>query len=942
MMRPADDPQARADEPSPPVADEAPAPAWPRAFESALLPPTIRHADHPRPALPRPMVLVALAWLTGLTLGWSVPIHPAAPLLGAALAFAAALLERPMTARLNAWLDARRGTGGAEPGRARVVDPAPFSGLLALTALALIGWAAAGRADRVDRRAEAIARAFEAADLARAEGVLSEAPMSTDSGWRLTLAPGAALASGQAPGPPTLFPAKILVYVSDPNRPRPGGPGGNAPAPDPKPAAPAAGNPNPARAENDARLGPALDALPGPTPRLFAGLFPGCRIAVWGRVRAAEAATSPGATDMRATLRSRGAGASFSVGGPADVQILARPGGLRGAWGGLVAGTRSRIDRALGASLSPDSAAMARALFLGDARGIGADLKLKFTRTGLIHLLSVSGAHTGFILLLIVPLGRGLGLRPWALTAFAAAGLVFYASLTGMQPPVIRAAIMATFVLAGWSLRRPSSSLAALAASAFFTSAWDPRDVLRADWQLSYLCIASIALLVPVMYELIPRVDRAKAQDMTLARLRLGSWGRLGLWLPLVTTLAAQMGIFPIQSRLFEQVSLVGLLIQAPAIFLAAAVVTGSTVVGVLGAALPAWAVWPVAAPLDLACRALGEFIDWGSTLPGAALPLRPAPAWLLGAYYLFLIVGPHLLEGGGTLAPPTRRAKLHALARIGVFAALCVWLPPFGTPTPGAPLELFMIDVGQGDCLALRLPDGRVGLIDGGPTRGRDPARQPAVAFLRKMGIDRLDFVLATHADADHIGGLPAVIRSVPVGVFMHGPDRANTGLAEDLGRALTEKSVPRRQIKVGDAFAAGPGCRITALNPAPGFDNNDASVVWLVDLGGLQILLTGDIEAPAERAMLAAGLARDIDILKVAHHGSATSTSDAFLDAFRPEIALISVGRKNRFGHPKPEVMERLARRGILEARTDQWGTVAVQSDGRRARLIRFLADR
>jgi len=242
-------------------------------------------------------------------------------------------------------------------------------------------------------------------------------------------------------------------------------------------------------------------------------------------------------------------------------------------------------------------------------------------------------------------------------------------------------------------------------------------------------------------------------------------------------------------------------------------------------------------------------------------------------------------------------------------------------------------LDVGQGDSVIIRSRDNAV-LIDGGDV-GRG---ETVIAYLRRMGITRLDYVIATHPHSDHIGGLITVLSRVDVGRVLM-PDVVHTTTAfENFIAVIENNQVAVHAPAAGESFAAGI-IDFTVLAPARGFAGsnlNDASVVARLDHGGTSFLFTGDAEAGSERAMLAGGHSLRADVIKIGHHGSRTSTSAAFLDAVEPLAAVISVGGNNRFGHPHADVLARLNNRGIQILRTDEMGTIVMATDGQRVVLL------
>jgi competence protein ComEC len=244
-------------------------------------------------------------------------------------------------------------------------------------------------------------------------------------------------------------------------------------------------------------------------------------------------------------------------------------------------------------------------------------------------------------------------------------------------------------------------------------------------------------------------------------------------------------------------------------------------------------------------------------------------------------------------------------------------------------------LDVGQGDAVALRTPGGHWVLVDGGPrSEGRDAGRRVVVPFLRREGAVRLAAIVATHAHADHVGGLPAVLSALPVDVVLEpGEPLGEAPYLEFL--AASEASGARwSAARQGDRLDLD-SVRFTVLSPdsawaAETFDPNEESVVLLVEYEHVRLLLTGDAGLPVEVRL--AGRVGDVDVLKVGHHGSRSATSDAWLDEARPEIAVISVGARNTYGHPAPEVVARLIAHGVQVHRTDREGTISLESDGQR----------
>jgi competence protein ComEC len=332
------------------------------------------------------------------------------------------------------------------------------------------------------------------------------------------------------------------------------------------------------------------------------------------------------------------------------------------------------------------------------------------------------------------------------------------------------------------------------------------------------------------------------------------------------------------------------------------------------------WVADAATAPLVL----LDQIARIASEVPMAALDVAPG-------VFTALCMG--VLTGALVVATARRRVLPPLL--VGVAAlVVALWVPALARG-PGL-LELHMVDVGQGDALALRTPRGRWVLIDAGRVwTGGDAGRRAVVPYVRRRGGEVALFVL-THPDADHVGGAPSVLEALRPDRwwdpgFVHTSDVYREALA-----VARRHAIPWRRAEAGDSLHID-GVLLTVLGPDSAWlasqrSANDASAVLMVQHGRLRFLLTGDAEA-AEEAWLVDrwGDALAATVLKVGHHGSRTSSTPALLDAVRPQVALVSVGAGNRYGHPAPEVLDALAARGVELLRTDRDGDIILRSDGR-----------
>jgi competence protein ComEC len=332
-------------------------------------------------------------------------------------------------------------------------------------------------------------------------------------------------------------------------------------------------------------------------------------------------------------------------------------------------------------------------------------------------------------------------------------------------------------------------------------------------------------------------------------------------------------------------------------------------------------------------CLALLDLVArWAATVPGGHVVMTAG--WRAAALWL------GVLAAAWWLWRTPRRPWLMG-ARVAFIAALLSWstlVHAFTRLSDCRCLTVHFLDVGQGDAVALRTPAGRWVLVDGGPrTPEGDAGRRVVVPFLRRQGAATVAVVIATHGHLDHFGGLPAVLDAFDPALVLEPGEPVGDPRYLDFLAAVERDGADWRPARRGDRFELD-GVVFEVLSPdsawvAQQSDLNEASVVLLVSYGATRLLLAGDAGAPTEARL--AGRVGPVAVLKVGHHGSRGATSEAWLTELTPRDAVISVGARNRYGHPAPEVVARLAARGIHVYRTDRAGTVTLESDGQRVRI-------
>ena len=541
---------------------------------------------------------------------------------------------------------------------------------------------------------------------------------------------------------------------------------------------------------------------------------------------------------------------------------------------------------AMGRALPPTSAALLAGLLLGERTELPRDIDDAFRRAGVYHVLAVSGFNVALLAAAVWALCRLAHLPRRASAATAIVVVIGFALVVGPSPSVLRAVVTAVLVLAALLLERDASVTNSLAVAALAILAVRPGDLFDPGFQLSFA--ATLGIVVAPLP-------------------RSAVFGALGV------SAAAQLAVLPVALTHFNQLSTIGVVANLGVVPLAGA----ATIVGLVAVALSFLsetvggvafdAVWPV-------LLLLRGVVALAARVPGAVVHL-PAPGWIAVTCYLgglaLLLVWYETRARDGRRSPLLLGIVLLALA-VGVAA----W--PLVRPSDGR-LRLTVLDVGQGDAIVIETPDGRTILVDagsGGPMR-LDAGERVVAPFLWNRGVLRLGGAAVTHDDADHAGGMPAVRRLFRI-------DEQWTGA-----------SFPSEPRRFGRAL-------VTALPPldAPGGRRNDAGLVLRIEMGLVSFLLASDIGAAREHELVASGTRFGSTVLKVAHHGSRSSTTLEFLRAVRPTVAAISVGARNPYGHPDPGVLARLAEIGARVYRTDRDGAVIFETDGGTLTVTRWAS--
>ncbi len=562
---------------------------------------------------------------------------------------------------------------------------------------------------------------------------------------------------------------------------------------------------------------------------------------------------------------------------------------------------RGRIDRLYG-----ERAPLVEAMVLGRRGDLDLRLQDRFVAAGLAHLLAISGLHVGILATWAGLFLRRVWRRPTAM-AVGAAVAWSYVLLLGFPTAAVRAATFITVSAVSLSRQRHPPLESVIAVAILVVVLTDPPAVRSVGAWLSVAAVWGAGVA--------SRFVPGSVSGWREAVLRL-----------VASSIGATLATAPVTAFVFGQVAPVGVLAN-----LAAIPLTTIAVPAVFASLL----VGPMAAGGGLALAGVEAVSVGAAWLPGGSIQGEPGGTAAL-PWVVLLVLAVWILWRNPRWWIIGRRAAAAA--------ALAVWIvtavPAVAAYRGKGDLEIHVLDVGQGDALAIRTPEDRWVLVDGGPQlMGWNAGERVVLPFLRARHVRGLAAVIVSHGDADHLGGVAPVVRAMhPTVAFEPGQPLA-TDLYVGFHDVLEQTGTRWVAARLGDTVVVD-SVIFAVLHPSRQFMEarrgvNENSVVVRVSYRGFEAMLTGDAGWPAESVLVATSTA--VDVLKVGHHGSASSTSDVWLDVLRPKVAVISVGRGNRYGHPAPVVLERLRARGIPVYRTDVDGMVTIQSDGRYFEIVR-----
>lgn len=584
---------------------------------------------------------------------------------------------------------------------------------------------------------------------------------------------------------------------------------------------------------------------------------------------------------------------------------------------------RRFIGRAVDGHIPEPTADVVKALVLGERQDIDCSIVENFQKTGIIHILAISGLHVGFILLILLMIFSFLPVSYNGRILLTLFFLFVFVALVDFKAPVLRASLMAAFYFFSRMSERPSNALNIIAVAGLLILFFQPRQLFQPGFQFSFAAVGAIIYGYPGLSQWLPRNNRFKGAQL------FNKWIGQPFWVSTAAILGTapltwwyygsfQPGAFLINILI---IPLIGIFVIINFIFLFAAALHLPAVAG-LGQLLHGY------------FMAILSLVDHFSALPLVQIPL-PQPnigQLLLMILAIFLFF--------------TLRGNRRFIYPLLIFAAILV-IARIPADSRGR-LKVTFVNVGQGDAAVLHFPNDACMVIDGGERKDNlDAGERYMVPVLRYYGVKRIKYLVGSHAHSDHIGGLETILDHIGVDTLVLPNYPAQTGIYRSLLQKAAVKQVPIAFRERGQQLFPDPDCRVYVLHPCSkyqqagdrsGREVNNSSLVLKVMYGQTGFLFTGDLESNAENDLLGYASLLKSDVLKVGHHGSKTSTSPAFLQWIQPQIGIVSVGRFNKFKHPSKQKMELLRDQDVAVLRTDQFGALVCVSDGQRVSLYNW----
>lgn len=692
-------------------------------------------------------------------------------------------------------------------------------------------------------------------------------------------------------------------------------------------------------------------------------LYPGQEAVFAGRFEQPEHAGNPGAFDAYRYYRSQGI---FLILSDAELQKTGKQ------YSHIRAGLRKlrkRISDVIGNLYGEEDASVIRAMLLGERQGMDGDVKRMYQLNGIAHILAISALHIAIIGMTLYRRMRKWGVSYWSAGIGCSILVILYGQMTGLAGSTMRAIIMMGLLLFGKAIGRSVDLLTSTGIAGVWMSVINPYVVLDAGFQLSFAAITGIAVIVPVLQRVFSKRGRTdpinKLGAGTVLQHIFGAGEKIRQ--SLTVSMATFLATLPVIVYYYYQFPLYGILLNLIVVPCVSVVLTGgigTVICGCMSLQVAGWLTIPVKGILwlyEMLCQGMEQ-------LPGAYINIGHIPVKLVVGYYIALLVFLYFMTRirvdrensteikqkiikkskwqvrrnqavGEKCDQQTIKDQKHRKIRYGIAEILVILLfCMYAESVLDRSFTVAFLDVGQGDGILIRTEQGTNIMIDGGSSDNKKVGEYVLLPALRYYGMAELDYVFITHGDKDHISGLKELYELEHTGIRIRNLVVAEYGDREGLQKLINLAEQHGTEIlymDVGDIFSepgagASGGFRLSCIYPGESdvhADANEASLVLQASVGSFHLLFTGDAGETAEQQMTETGRLDAVDVLKTGHHGSRYATSESFLQYIKPQYAVISCGKKNRYGHPHKETLERLQAAGAEVYRTDSSGAVILR---------------
>ena len=639
----------------------------------------------------------------------------------------------------------------------------------------------------------------------------------------------------------------------------------------------------------------------------------GDSITVWGRLNLPGGRRNPGEFDISKYFRSIGINAYISGKNLNSVNLISKRNN-RLSLSEWIYSIRESLQNSVDQILSPKSASVINAILLGNRAMLSEETRDDFRKTGIIHVLAISGLHIGYIVGILFIIGSLFQFKRKPRVLFIITGIILYAYLIGWKTPVTRASIMSIILLVGIISERRNLPLNTLGIAAIVILLLKPAELFQPGFQLSFAAVASIIFF----HERFG--DKIRLPKPTNVFRRIFRWFIL-LYL---ITLSAQLVTMPLTAYHFNNFFLTGLVLNVLIVpFIGILVALGIVTLFFFYLYPPSGLIF--AAGLDFLTKSLISLLSYFSNNFNANIITGSFPYWLL---FIILI----------TIFSIGFVNKLKGRKWLMIFTLMILNVFMWNKALHFRGIEVYFLDVGQGDAIFIDGFATKNILIDAGRKGfGKQAGKYIISPFLLEKGIKKIDYLMLSHQDADHVGGVKYLLQNFQVDTLVTSYfDSKSTYYLDALSTAI-ELEIPIKKVMMGETIRLGLSSTIQVYNPSGSYaysvlsSSNNLSIVMKFTYGYSTILFPGDIEFKAEKFLVESGFQINSNILKVPHHGSATSNSEIFLNRVSPKEAVFSVGMNNPYHHPSEKILTRYRSLGINYYRTDHEGALLFKSDGR-----------